>query len=60
MTDFDKNVLPKEHEVISVWISKYDQARGQKRQLSKIAKVIFIYYVSTFIAQNLILQPNFS
>ena len=38
MTDFDKNVLPKEHEVISVWISKYDEARGQKRQLSKSEK----------------------
>ena len=38
MTDFDKNVLPKENEVISVWISKYDQARGLKRQLSKSAK----------------------
>ena len=35
MADFDKNVLPKESDVISVWISRFDQARGVKRQLSK-------------------------
>ena len=35
LTDFDKNVLPKESDVISVWISRFDQARGVKRQLSK-------------------------
>ena len=36
---FDNNVLPKESDVISVWISKYDQARGDKRQMSAEAKV---------------------
>ena len=35
MADFDKDVLPKESDVISVWISRFDQARGIKRQLSK-------------------------
>ena len=35
LTDFDKHILPKESDVISVWISKFDQARGVKRQLSK-------------------------
>ena len=34
LTDFDKDILPKESDVISVWISKFDQARGVKRQLS--------------------------
>ena len=38
MTDFDKNVIPKECDVISVWISKFDQARGDKRQLNQDEK----------------------
>ena len=38
ITEFDKDVLPTECEVISVWISKYDKARGQKRQISQELK----------------------
>ena len=38
ITEFDKDVLPKECEVISVWISKFDQARGEKRQVSQELK----------------------
>ena len=38
ITEFDKDVLPKECEVISVWISKFDKARGQKRQVSQELK----------------------
>merc|ERR1712051_975524 len=38
LTDFDTNVLPKECDVISVWISKFDQARGEKRILGKCFK----------------------
>ena len=30
--------LPKKSDVISVWISKFDEARGENRQLSAIAK----------------------
>ena len=38
ITEFDKDVLPKESDVISVWISKIDQARGQNRQLGQDKK----------------------
>ena len=30
--------LPKKSDVISVWISKFDEVRGENRQLSAIAK----------------------
>jgi rubrerythrin len=30
ITEFDKDVLPTKSDVISVWISKFDQARGEK------------------------------
>ena len=32
------DVLPKECDVISVWISKFDQARGEKRKVSEAIK----------------------
>ena len=38
ITEFNKDVLPKECDVISVWISKIDQARGQNRQLGQNRK----------------------
>ena len=38
ITEFEKDVLPKECDVISVWISKVDHARGQNRQLSQNKK----------------------
>ena len=62
ITEFDKDVLPKESDVISVWISKIDQARGQNRQLSQnkrheviediVQSLIFVWQ-----AQNLPILP---
>ena len=62
ITEFDKDVLPKESDVISVWISKIDHARGQNRQLSQnkrheviediVQSLIFVWQ-----AQNLPILP---
>ena len=34
ITEFDKDVLPKEYDVVSLWISKFDQARKEKWHIS--------------------------
>ena len=34
ITEFEMDVLPKEYDVISVWISKFDRARREKWQIS--------------------------
>ena len=38
ITEFDSTSLPKECDVVSLWISKFDKAREGKKQLSKEAK----------------------
>ena len=34
ITEFDKDVLPKEYDVVSLWISKFEQARKEKWHIS--------------------------
>ena len=38
ITEFDSSSLPKECDVVSLWIYKFDKAREGKKQLSKEAK----------------------
>jgi hypothetical protein len=38
ITEFDKDVLPTKRDVFSVWMSKFDQARGEKMQMSLVKK----------------------
>ena len=62
ITEFDKDLLPKESDVISVWISKFDQARGLNRQFSEnkkheVIEVIVQSLIFVWQSQNLPILP---
>ena len=62
ITEFYKDLLPKESDVISVWISKFDQARGLNRQFSEnkkheVIEVIVQSLIFVWQSQNLPILP---